>query len=259
MTSLNRDYRSSRPARGMPLGRNQRDPRGEPRDGTDRLRAPGDTSERAEPIQETTSQSDGGPSLSGQAQAPTTPPQTGEVKDPGGPTASPAAAPEPPSEPVPEQAGGTSPRAETAEGSGTKSSSKVASPTSLTKKERREINAALKGFIDARAFEEKYRDHALILLVALVVGANADTVAKAADLNRDKVVRPIAKRLRDGGIWKNGVTQCQWFDDDWKVGNTAFLLDVLCAAGLIRREPDNGEKYLNNDGTPHTRPGQEAP
>lgn len=257
MDTHSRDYRSS--ACGTTLGRRQRNPRGEPRHRENSLRPPGDTQEGAEPIQEATSQSDGGPSLQGQAQAPTSPSQAGEVEDPSGPSPSTDQASERPAEAGTEQASGAGPGAEATKGARAKPSSKMASPTSLSEKDWKDINESLKIFIDDGMFEGEHRDHALILLAALVVGANADTVAKATGLNRDKVVRPIAKRLRDGGIWKNGVTQCQWFDDDLRVGNTAFILDVLCAAGLICREPDDGEKYLNNDGTPHTRPGQEAP
>ena len=259
MNTVNRDYRSSRPARGTPLGRRQRNPRREPRDGEDRLRPPGNPQEGARSIQETTSQSDGGPSIPRQTQTTSTPPQTGEGQDPCGPATSPTATPESPKETGTSQTSEASSRTEAAKSTRAKPSSKVAGPTSLTKNDWSEINKSLDQFMKDRLFEVEYRDHALILLAALVVGANADTVARATDLNRDKVVRPIAKRLREGGIWKNGVTYCQWFDDDWKVGNTAFLCDVLCAAGRIRRIPNNGVEYLNNDGTPHTRPGQETP
>ena len=131
----------------------------------------------------------------------------------------------------------------------------MASAPSLSKEDWKYINDAIKVFIEDGLFEPEYRDPAVILLTALVVGANADTVATATGLNRDKVVRPIGKLLRASGVWKNGVTYCQWFDDDWKVGNISFLCDVMCAAGQIVRIPEDDA----DDGTPHTRTDQETP
>jgi len=123
----------------------------------------------------------------------------------------------------------------------------------LTDEDRRLIKEALKAF----EVDEDAEVPASILLAALVVGANADTVAKALGLNRDNVVRPIAKRLRDNGVWKNGVTYCGWFDDDEKVGAASFLCDTLVAMGRANR--GEGFEKLIQDGTAHTRQGQEAP
>ena len=102
------------------------------------------------------------------------------------------------------------------------------------------------------------RDAAVILLSALAVGANGDKIARATGLNRDKVVRPIAKRLRDNGVWHNGVTHCSWFDANSEIGAIAFGCDLRVAEGTLLREPSGDDvKYLRQDGTTHTRPGQE--
>lgn len=253
MDTHKRGYRSSRPSRPPPMGRRQRNPGQEPRHGADSLRASGNTSEGASEIQEGTTQSVGRPTLPGQAQATQVPPQAPAVKDPSGPAPGPATAPEPPQEARTSQAGEAGTRAEAPQGARAKSTSKVAGATSLSKEDWRQIEAALKEL----EIGPENRDHAVILMAALVVGANADTVAKATGLNRDKVVRPIAKRLRDNGVWRNGVTYCQWLDGPPEEGATAFLCDVLVAEGRVRRVSTNDEvKWANEDGTPHTGKGQ---
>lgn len=72
----------------------------------------------------------------------------------------------------------------------------------------------------------------VILLSALQVGANADRVAKFAQLPRTEV-RKFAKVLTENGIWKNGKTYCEWMDE--KDGAVAFLLDSMVAAGLLKK------------------------
>jgi len=72
---------------------------------------------------------------------------------------------------------------------------------------------------------------ALILLSALVVGANQKNIAKFTKIPQ-KFIAERAKRLRANGIWRGSKTNCDWFE---KSGGIAFWCDVLVAEGLIRR------------------------
>lgn len=73
----------------------------------------------------------------------------------------------------------------------------------------------------------------LIMLSALVTGANADKVAKFTKLPRWEV-RKFAKKLTQNGIWKNGKTYCGWTDKE--NGGIAFLLDSMVIMGLLQRK-----------------------
>ena len=72
----------------------------------------------------------------------------------------------------------------------------------------------------------------VIMLSALVVGANADKVAKFTKLPRWEV-RLFAKKLTKNKIWKNGKTYADWTDP--KDGGVAFLLDSMVVVGLLKR------------------------
>lgn len=104
----------------------------------------------------------------------------------------------------------------------------------------------IEAFIANIPVEPERRDSAIILLAALVVGANADKVAKATGFNRDNVVRPRAKRLRDSSIWDKGTTYCEWFQEDPDKARTAFAMDLLVAEGeaiRVSHETDGTVKY----------------
>jgi hypothetical protein len=74
----------------------------------------------------------------------------------------------------------------------------------------------------------------VVLLVSLMVGANADRVAKFCKYSRD-FVRPRARRARKNGIWQYDTVSCDWFDK--KSGGVAFWLDVMTAEGILKRRP----------------------
>lgn len=73
---------------------------------------------------------------------------------------------------------------------------------------------------------------ALILLSALVVGANAKRVAGFAKLPLD-LVKEKEKQIRKNKIWLGSKTQCEWFDEE--NGGVAFWADVLAVEGLLKR------------------------
>lgn len=67
--------------------------------------------------------------------------------------------------------------------------------------------------------DEDTRNTLRLVAAATHFGTNGDKLAKILDLNRDKFVRPRAKRLRDAGIWEDGQiavkTLTDTEDDDW--------------------------------------------
>jgi len=74
---------------------------------------------------------------------------------------------------------------------------------------------------------------ACILLSALQVGANSKKVAKFLEVKENRV-KTYAKNLKESGIWKNGKTHCDWFDE--KDGGIAFWCDVLVGEGKLKRK-----------------------
>ena len=95
---------------------------------------------------------------------------------------------------------------------------------------KREIQKQIAKFEISK--DDKEYIPALILLTALDCGANADRISKDCGIPR-ATCRAIGKRLRETGIWKGGLTCCEWFE---KNGGVAFILDVNVALGFMNRE-----------------------
>lgn len=73
---------------------------------------------------------------------------------------------------------------------------------------------------------------AVILISGLVIGANADKVARFTGYRRSEV-RDRATRLRENGVWQRGKTCCEWFEKE--TGGIAFWMDVMVADGLMAK------------------------
>jgi hypothetical protein len=73
----------------------------------------------------------------------------------------------------------------------------------------------------------------MIMLSALVVGANAQKVSKFTEYPMS-FVKPIAKNLKKNKIWYKGKTTATWFSDK-KYGGTEFIVDSLVANGLVKK------------------------
>lgn len=83
------------------------------------------------------------------------------------------------------------------------------------------------------AGDEDVRNTLRLVVAASIIGTNADKLASLLGLNRDKFVRPRAKRLRDNGIWVDGkiaVYTLSTSDEDIRLG---ILLAALVAEDLV--------------------------
>ena len=81
---------------------------------------------------------------------------------------------------------------------------------------------------------DEERDTLRLLVASCHLGTNADKLAKFLGLNRDKFVRPRAKRLRENGVWEDGQV-CLDGETPEEV-SLALVLAVLCAEGFIKRQ-----------------------
>jgi hypothetical protein len=72
---------------------------------------------------------------------------------------------------------------------------------------------------------------ALILLAALVVGANIRRVARFTGFTYQHVTE-VGRRLRANGVWRGSRTICEWFE---KKGGYAFWLDTNVGLGTLDR------------------------
>lgn len=100
---------------------------------------------------------------------------------------------------------------------------------------RQAIQEAVDCFPDE---DESILNSLRILVASCFLGPNADKIAKFLDLNRDKVVRPRAKRLRQNGIWTQDgkiALVCQDESTDEEV-SLSLLLDAMVAEGLLVRK-----------------------
>lgn len=84
-----------------------------------------------------------------------------------------------------------------------------------------------------------------IVVASCFVGPHADRIAKILGLNRDKVVRPRAKRLREGGVWKDGRVIVDAFamesEDDGPMKLEIILLALVAEGPVVRgNQPDLG-------------------
>ena len=73
---------------------------------------------------------------------------------------------------------------------------------------------------------------AVVLFSALEVGPSAPKVAEFTGYPLT-LCQEFSARLRESGVWKDGKTHCEWFDE--KYGEIAFWMDVCVAQGLVER------------------------
>lgn len=94
------------------------------------------------------------------------------------------------------------------------------------KKEIMRMDGGLK--VDSQDFIE-----ACVLLDSVVIGPNADAIARHLQYKRANV-REIGNRARKRGLWVGGKVD---MGDDWFGGNggIAFWLDVAVLKGFIKR------------------------
>lgn len=71
----------------------------------------------------------------------------------------------------------------------------------------------------------------------MYIGTNADKIARLLGLNRDKFVRPRARRLRDNGVWEGDKVTICWDEDNDDTVLMAILLDAMVAEGDLVRRP----------------------
>jgi len=224
--------------------------------GADRLRPSGNAQEGARPVREDAAERRWRPKVSGQTQATKRPQEASTPQDTLGPTTGSNQSSAGPRVPGTVQAGEAGAPAQTTEGAGTKPTPKVDGSASevegpmiplwqpakaksereFTHKDRKEFSDTLDGL----GLTEEERKSGWMLLIGLVVGSNADRVAKLAGLNRDTEARPRAKRFRECGIWRpGGVTACDWENEE--TGEVEFLMDILCGEGVAVRTLVNGK------------------
>lgn len=93
-----------------------------------------------------------------------------------------------------------------------------------------------------------------IVVASCFAGTNADRIAKILGLNRDKVVRPRARRLREGGVWVGDRVGVDSFALDAEEDGPMMIelvLMALVAEGLVARkpQPDLGETTTETTGS----------
>ena len=80
----------------------------------------------------------------------------------------------------------------------------------------------------------------LVLVSALRVGPNINRIAKFTGIDK-KIIRPIARRLRENGVWRHDVMRYSWVEDGDSV---AIIMDAQVATGKLTRavtEDEDGE------------------
>lgn len=76
----------------------------------------------------------------------------------------------------------------------------------------------------------------VVMLYAMEVDLVGDVQELVWRLGYDEdLVREIAANLEANGVWNDGATHCDWFEDD--AGVVAFVCDVLVGVGKVVREP----------------------
>ena len=78
----------------------------------------------------------------------------------------------------------------------------------------------------------QHKDTMRVLLATLLIGTDADSIARFLNLNRDKFVRPRIRRLRQNGVLQGCTVVCDWYEED---GSVCLMLDALVAEGSIVR------------------------
>jgi hypothetical protein len=124
----------------------------------------------------------------------------------------------------------------------------------------RKIEEVVAQMVAEHSIEAGSKDTAKLLLAALCFGTtNADKLATLTGLNRDKFVRPRAKRLREGRIWRPEGIVTEYSDDAPEEQNIEFLLHILVAEGLVDVTFDdspsvNEEPKLEKEEPPQASP-----
>lgn len=94
--------------------------------------------------------------------------------------------------------------------------------------------AQIDAYLDEAGLGEHRTTGRILLTAAVITGPNDDAIAEMLGLDA-AFVRERGDRLRASGVWADGKTHCNWFDDANDEGGLAFLLDVMCAEGLVAR------------------------
>lgn len=98
--------------------------------------------------------------------------------------------------------------------------------------EYKDVSEALEVLEREGVIGPEHLDAAEVILWGMVGVTGADGIAKASGLNRDRVVRPMVRRLRLNGLWtQDGPV----FEEPLEVG---FPLSILCAMGLVQKTGD---------------------
>lgn len=100
------------------------------------------------------------------------------------------------------------------------------------------IEEDLDKMLKDRLIEPEHRDTAKLLLCAMNFGCkNLGRLSAISGLPRDRVVRPVAQRLRDSGVWSDDGRVCWEYpphESKPEYTNIEFVLHVLCAEGEIK-------------------------
>lgn len=236
------------------MGQEQGNPRQEQRDGSDRLRSAGDAHQRTPEVREDSSGPGRGPKMEGKEQAF----QEAQKAKTAGDSEGSAPGTHPSADSAKESETTEGSQARTPGGSSKSSRAKQAKALekseaephgrrsgrktlqrSLTSKEEADIKAALD---ELELVEDQWKTGRMMLAILHVGTADADLLAKVTGYSRD-FVRSRVKRLRDQKVLVGPkVFQVEWFDEDWKISNMSFLLDVLVAEGLLDRMPTSPEE-----------------
>ena len=111
---------------------------------------------------------------------------------------------------------------------------KKATSTETTKMKIEKIRKEVKNMdpnLDARTMAFKA---AVCLLSGLQVGTNPSAIAEFTGFPL-KTVQGFAEHLVKSGVWNDGKTYCNWFDEEH--GGIAFWCDVAVAQGYLQRTP----------------------
>ncbi len=105
--------------------------------------------------------------------------------------------------------------------------------STLTQDEFKAIEDAL----DELELEGNERNSGLILF-GIIYGSSTDADGLAKWLKLDRAfVRLRMKRLRENGVIVGArKLRMEWLNEDWRVANVSFILDILVAEGYATRE-----------------------
>jgi len=81
--------------------------------------------------------------------------------------------------------------------------------------------------------DEDAKNTLRLVAASLPYGTNADNLARILGLNRDKFVRPRAKRLRDSGVWAEGQLAMSILHGSEDELRLVVFFGALVAEGLV--------------------------